>query len=195
MGKQAAILAAARAEFFGVGFMAASIERIAAAANVSKVTIYNRFQTKENLFAAMVGDECSRMRIDFDALANGGGDLREGLLAFAQSMMAFLSSADIIRFERRLAAEVDRHPAMGELFLDAGPRRIRAMLARLIAGGMASDQLAKGDPDVAAAHFYGILKGFSGIEWRFTDADEASETVTAQSIEATVDRFLRAYAP
>ena len=60
--KSATILNAARYEFFNVGFAQSSIESIAARAGVSKVTVYNRFKTKEALFAAAVGNECAVMR-------------------------------------------------------------------------------------------------------------------------------------
>lgn len=193
LSKQVAILAAARREFFEQGYAGASIERVAAAARVSKVTIYNHFQNKENLFSQMVGQECSRMRVELAELGPQNDDLRKSLLVFARSMMDFLSSPDIIRFERRLAAEVERYPAMGELFLNAGPRQLRVQLTQIIETAMARNQLAAADPDLAAGHLYGIMKGFSDIEWRFTDANSAESN--APSIEAAVDRFLLAYAP
>jgi TetR/AcrR family transcriptional regulator, mexJK operon transcriptional repressor len=193
--KQDAILASARNEFFEYGFESASIERIAAAANVSKVTIYNHFQNKENLFSAMVGSECSVMRGQLPDMAGPESSLRAELLHFAHSMMDFLSSPDIIRFDRRMAAEVERHPEMGELFLNAGPRRMQAMLTDMIAGEMAKGRLAKADPLQAAAHLYGIVKGFADVEWRFADLNDAAASVKTNALEASVDRFLRAYAP
>jgi TetR/AcrR family transcriptional regulator, mexJK operon transcriptional repressor len=192
--KQDAILSAARAEFFENGFASASIERIAAAANVSKVTIYNHFQNKENLFSAVIGVECSIMRGQLPDMSGPEISLRAELLDFAQSMMAFLSSPDIIRFDRRMAAEVERHPEMGELFLNAGPRRMQAMLTEMIAGEMARGRLAKADPLQAAAHLYGIIRGFADVEWRFGDLNHAASSVKPAALETSVDRFLLAYA-
>jgi TetR/AcrR family transcriptional regulator, mexJK operon transcriptional repressor len=192
--KQDAILASARDEFFEYGFESASIERIAAAANVSKVTIYNHFQNKENLFSAMVGSECRIMRGNLPAISDEEIPLRAELMNFAQSMMEFLSSPDIIRFDRRMAAEVERHPAMGELFLNAGPRLMQNMLTEMLAGEMERGRLDKADPKEAAAHLYGIVKGFADVEWRFSDPEQAAVSVTNVSLQAAVDRFLRAYA-
>jgi TetR/AcrR family transcriptional regulator, mexJK operon transcriptional repressor len=192
--KQDAILASARAEFFEYGFEAASIERIAAAASVSKVTIYNHFQNKENLFSAMVGSECRIMRGNLPDITDSEIPLRAELLQFAQAMMAFLSSPHIIRFDRRMAAEVERYPEMGERFLNAGPRLMQRMLTDMIAGEMEKGRLAKADPQEAAAHLYGIVKGFADVEWRFSDPEKAAASVTQGSLEAAVGRFLRAYA-
>jgi TetR/AcrR family transcriptional regulator, mexJK operon transcriptional repressor len=194
-GKQDAILSAARAEFFENGFASASIERIAAAANVSKVTIYNHFQNKENLFSAVIGVECGKMRGHLADMSATDTSLRAELLHFARSAMEFLGSADIIRFDRRMAAEVERHPEMGELFLNAGPRRMQAMLTEMIAGAMDRGQLVKADPRLAASHLFGMIRGFADVEWRFSGAGAATSPVAVSSIEASVDRFLRAYAP
>lgn len=193
--KQDAILSCARAEFFEHGYAAASIERIAATANVSKVTIYNHFQSKENLFSAMVGSECSVMRGQLPDISNAETSLRAELLHFAHSMMEFLSSPDIIRFDRRMAAEVERHPEMGELFLNAGPRRMKAMLTEMIADEMGRGRLAKADPQEAAAHLYGSIKGFADVEWRFSDPDVAAASVKPAALAAAVDRFLISYQP
>lgn len=191
--KQDAILSCARAEFFEHGYAAASIERIAANANVSKVTIYNHFQSKENLFSAMVGSECRVMRGQLPDISSAETSLRADLLHFAQSMMEFLSSPDIIRFDRRMAAEVERHPEMGELFLNAGPRRMKAMLTEMIAGAMERGRLTKADPQQAAAQLYGIIKGFADVEWRFSDPDAAAASVKPAALAAAVDRFLISY--
>lgn len=193
--KQDAILASARAEFFENGFASASIERIAAVANVSKVTIYNHFQTKENLFSAMVGSECRVMRGSLPEISDDEVPLRVVLMGFAQSMMEFLSSPDIIRFDRRMAAEVERHPEMGELFLNAGPRLMQKMLTEMLATEMKRGRLATADPREAAAHLYGIVKGFADVEWRFSVPELAPGSVNIASLGSAVDRFLLAYRP
>ena len=193
--KHDAILNCARVEFFEHGYAAASIERIAATANVSKVTIYNQFQSKENLFSAVVGRECSVMRGQLPDMSIAERSLRAELLHFAQSMMDFLSSPDIIRFDRRMAAEVERNPEMGELFLNAGPRRMKAMLTEMIAHEMERKRIARSNPEEAAAHLYGIIKGFADVEWRFSDPDTAAGSVQPAALAAAVDRFLLAYQP
>nr|WP_315458024.1 TetR/AcrR family transcriptional regulator [uncultured Sphingorhabdus sp.] len=184
---------AARTEFFERGYAAASIERIASLANVSKVTIYNHYQGKENLFSAVINSECSKMQGELHDLSAAPSDLRTELLAFGHSMMDFLGSSDIIRFDRRMAAEVERYPEMGESFLNAGPRQMQTLIAEMMSTAMQEGHLEKADPKAAASHLYGIIKGFADIEWRF--AKESDTEVRQKSIEEAVDRFLKAYAP
>lgn len=52
--KTKAILEGAMQEFLAHGYAAASMDRVAAAAGVSKATIYSHFQDKETLFAALM---------------------------------------------------------------------------------------------------------------------------------------------
>src|SRR4051812_9525899 len=57
--KRRQIIEGARAMFLAQGFDAASMSDIARAAGVSKGTLYVYFENKEQLFAAIVQEECS----------------------------------------------------------------------------------------------------------------------------------------
>ncbi len=59
--KEAAIIEAARETFLARGFDAASMDAIALNAGVSKRTVYNRFRSKEELFAAAITETCRRI--------------------------------------------------------------------------------------------------------------------------------------
>ncbi|MBD2578066.1 TetR/AcrR family transcriptional regulator [Oscillatoria sp. FACHB-1406] len=52
--KTEAILVGGMQEFLAHGYAATSMDRVASAAKVSKATVYNHFQDKESLFAALV---------------------------------------------------------------------------------------------------------------------------------------------
>jgi TetR/AcrR family transcriptional regulator of autoinduction and epiphytic fitness len=54
--KRSAIIAGAIQIFTEKGFEASSMDKIAEAAGVSKITVYNHFQSKENLFQEIVAD-------------------------------------------------------------------------------------------------------------------------------------------
>jgi AcrR family transcriptional regulator len=51
--KSEAILAGAMQEFLAHGYASTSMDKVAAAAGVSKATVYNHFQDKEGLFNAL----------------------------------------------------------------------------------------------------------------------------------------------
>lgn len=194
LAKREAILDAARDEFFTAGFAAASIEAIAVAANVSKVTIYNRFGGKEGLFSAVVERECSTMGVGLIDLVSNEGDLRQRLIAFGQKAVHFLTLPHIIRFEKHIGTESEARPEIGELFLNAGPRRMQAKLTGLLERAVESGSIKSCDCRLAAGHLYGMIIGFDVFMSRFASEPPCGRKLEAQVIEA-VDRFLDAYRP
>ncbi len=183
------MLAAKRA-FFDHGYAATSIEAVAAAAGVSKVTVYNHFGDKRGLFIAAVEHECENIRgqLLFD---DNQGSVRERLIAFGQSMVAFLSRPEMIRFEQRIAAEVELEPELGQCFLDAGPRRMHKALASLLEREQARGKLRMDDPMQAAEHLAAMCKGLADMERRF--AGKSDPAAAERRVQSAVDLFLRGY--
>lgn len=192
LAKQRAILAAASRSFFAHGFAATSIEQVAADAGVSKVTIYNQFDDKEGLFTAAVEAECERMRGHFRIEALEGVSLRDRFLAIGKAMSAFLSRPEMVQFERRIAAETEREPAIGAAFLAAGPHRMKQAFAALLEKMNEAGEVAIDDPELAAEQFAGMCKGMGDLERRFgMPRDEKRDQ---ERIEGAVEVFCRAYA-
>lgn len=165
--KIADILAAAREEFFINGFSAATIEAIAARAQVSKVTIYSRFKDKENLFAQVVQTECAHMRENFVVANLEDKSLRDILFQAALGMMDFLMRDEMIRFERILAAEVTRDPKIGERFLDNGPRRLLQDLTNLLQLSVEKGEIHSDDIIASAEMFAGLVMGRMDLFLRY----------------------------
>ncbi|WP_265587725.1 TetR/AcrR family transcriptional regulator [Sphingomicrobium arenosum] len=190
--KRSAIVAAAAQVFFEAGYEAASIEAIAAAAGVSKVTVYNHFGGKEALFKASVEQECARMEsmmaIDPDAPRR---PIEEHLRLLGESFLAFTARPEMMRFDRRIAAEADRDPAIGAAFLDAGPRPMKRHMAALIAAAADAGELEVEDAELAAEQFVSMAKGFGEMERRYCGKSDPARDV--QRIEGAIRTFMRAY--
>ncbi|WP_379923417.1 TetR/AcrR family transcriptional regulator [Erythrobacter sp. R86502] len=189
--KRTAIIEAAARQFFHHGYAATAIEQIAADANVSKVTIYNHFGDKRALFAAAVGRECEKMRGHFTLDDAVPGSIRERLLAIGQGILAFLFRPEMIQFERRIAAETEADPAIGEAFLEAGPWRMKHGFAEYLCQEMAAGELMIPDPVMAAEQFVSLCKGMGDVERRFGASVTAEQR--ERRIVAAVDMFLAAY--
>ena len=183
------MLAAKRA-FFDHGYAAAGIEAIAADAGVSKVTVYSHFGDKRSLFTAAVEHECENIRgqLLFD---DNRGSVRDRLLAFGRSMVAFLSRPEMIRFEQRIAAEIELEPELGQCFLDAGPRRMHLALAGLLEREHKQGKLQVDDPLQAAEHLAAMCKGLADMERRFTG--HTDDAAADRRVQSAVDLFLRGY--
>lgn len=190
--KREAILAAAARSFFEKGFAATSIEQVAADAGVSKVTIYNHFGDKQALFAASVDRECATMRSSLELTSLPTGTLRQRLTAIAEAMVAFLTRDEMVQFDRRIAAETERDPTIGEAFLEAGPYRMRTAFAGLLDTMVASGELAIDDTALAVEQFVSMCKGMGDLERRFGRPVDAE--LERRRIDGAVDVFCRAYA-
>jgi TetR/AcrR family transcriptional regulator, mexJK operon transcriptional repressor len=192
--KHDSIMHAARIDFFEIGYDAASIEGIAKRAGVSKVTIYSKFGTKSALFSAVVQAECSLMRDVLHPDMGAGIDLRDQLISFGDGMMTFLSRPEMIQFERHLAGVVEHDPAVGDLFLEAGPRQMCRWLAQLLADAAAQGLIVVEDPVLAAELLPSMIKGFADMERRFGAGEPADSALSKKRVRYAVDCFLKAHA-
>lgn len=161
------ILVAARSEFFTNGFSASTIEAIAARAEVSKVTIYSWFKDKDNLFAEVVRTECDHMRQNFVVENLEDRSLREILLTAGIGMLEFLMRDEMVRFERMLAAEVNRDPKIGEHFLNNGPRTLLLALTQLLTVAIEKGDIKSDDPQASAEMFAGLVMGRMDLFMRY----------------------------
>lgn len=191
--KRAAIVAAAAKSFFDIGYAATSIEQVAADAGVSKVTIYNQFGDKRTLFAEAVEHECERVRDMFVFGGDLSGSLRDRLTLIGKTMSDFLSRPEMVRFDRRVAAETERDPEIGSAFLNAGPYRMKAAFTALLQNMVEAGELEIEDCGLAAEQFVSMCKGMGDLERRFgmprdREADQ-------RRISSAVDVFLKVYCP
>ncbi len=189
--KREAIVAAAAHNFFELGYEATAIEQVAANAGVSKVTVYNQFGGKRGLFAAAVEHECERIRGLFEIREAPSGSLADRLTMIGEAMSAFLSRPEMIRFDRRVAAETEHDPEIGRAFLNAGPYRMKAAFAALLESMVGEGELVIPDCALAAEQFVSMCKGMGDLERRY--GMEPDVALDQARVAGGVKVFLRAY--
>jgi TetR/AcrR family transcriptional regulator, mexJK operon transcriptional repressor len=126
--KRSLILAGAKTVFLEQGFGAASMDAVAEAAGVSKMTVYRHFHSKENLFAGMITDLCSRI-IGEGLELTSQRPIDEALRDFARKLLETVFAAETIELHRIVIAECRRFPLLGKLFYDSGPEAAIDVLA------------------------------------------------------------------
>lgn len=188
--KHEAILEAAGNLFLEKGFAATSIEAIAAQAGVSKVTIYNQFQTKERLFREAVSQECAQLDVEL-SWGENAGSLRDELINFGASLNAFLDRPELLQFQSRLEADLVEYPEIGTAFLNAGPRHVHASLAEILTAEENDGRIMTSAIDDAAEQLISMCRGMGDLEMRFGHVP--SQEQTSKRIAAAVDLFLSVY--
>jgi len=159
MTKRAAILQAARQMFTHCDFDGVSMDQIATAAGVSKLTVYNHFGDKETLFSLMVRDYCEQL---FPAaLFQPAPDmpLRAALMGIAQTYFAVITSEDGLSGHRMMCSHRLTCSPLARRFWEVGPVRVQASLAELLRTRQLAGELDVAQPLVAAAQFFALLRG------------------------------------
>lgn len=191
--KTEAIIDAARAAFFGEGYAAASIERIAEQAGVSKVTIYKRFGDKAGLLEALVRRQASHMTTTISEANHGAATLEAQLVNFGFTLMSFLLDESHFYFDSMLAIEKERHPEATRRFFDAGPGTMRRELTAILTEADKRGDLTLKKPQRAAEDLLSLWKGFHDMEIRFGVAKTPKPDQIKKHVRHGVDIFLRAY--
>ncbi|QEE30589.1 TetR/AcrR family transcriptional regulator [Terriglobus albidus] len=154
--KRKAILEAAMSVFLKSGYLGASMDEIAAIAQVSKQTVYKQFSSKEALFVGIVttmtGTAGDTVHNNVPELAEGG-DLSEYLQRYALRQLNVVLTPPIMQLRRLVIGEVSRFPELARILYERGPQRAMAIFAAILEDLASRGLLKIDDPKTAASHF------------------------------------------
>jgi TetR/AcrR family transcriptional repressor of mexJK operon len=195
MEKRAAILAAAKHLFVKQGFEGTSMDAIANKAGVSKLTVYSHYRDKESLFAEAVRSKCETLMPAELFEADLKGPIRRQLLSIARAFFNLISSEDSIAMHRTIIANAHTSPKLANLFWEAGPVKVQQRLESFLRAEVEGGKLDIPDLHRAATQFYCLLKGECHSRMEFGCGEPFTAREIEEHLNATVDFFLRAYAP
>lgn len=196
MQKQRAILDAAREHFLQHGYVRASMDAIASDAGVSKLTIYSHFNSKQELFARAIAEECSHSCIEDDCTELANRPVKEALTFIANRFIALVFRPQAINMHRVLIADACTQPEISQLFYEAGPQTIKESFSAYLTKLNERGALNIAEPERATNHFFCLLKGdyhcraLLNMDERLPD-----DTALAAHIDDVVALFIRAYQP
>ena len=193
--KRAAILQAAKRLFTTQGFEGTSMDAIANAAGVSKLTVYSHYQDKERLFVAAVECVCQEQMPAEIFTADLKGPIRRQLLAIARAFFALIMSEEAVAVHRTIVANAQQSPKLGQLFWEAGPKRTQEGFQAFLRDEVEAGKLDIPDTKRAAMQFFCLLKGELHARREFGCGEPFTQREIDEHLNATVDFFLRAYAP
>jgi TetR/AcrR family transcriptional repressor of mexJK operon len=193
LGKREAILDAAKQLFASNGFDGTSMDAIARAAEVSKLTVYSHFGDKDALFKAAVEAKCEQQMPATMFVVPSGTPIRDALLAIARAFHGLVHSPESLSLHRMMIANAGQDEHLVELFFEAGPRKTLTDFERFLRQAIAAKQLEIPDPSRAAQHFFCLLKGIGHLKQLCGCAKPVPRKEIAAHIESVVDMFLRAY--
>ncbi|NJM67674.1 MAG: TetR/AcrR family transcriptional regulator [Acaryochloris sp. RU_4_1] len=156
--KRQAILSGAMAEFLTHGYAATTMDRVAAAAGVSKATVYSHFQDKAGLFTALVEQLQEKKFQAVYGVSDGQrlqGPPRQVLRYLASTMLEnIIEDKPFQAFMRLIIGESGRFPELARAFSHNIPQCF-LMLLKDYLGSQTELKLA--DPEAVARIFIGSL--------------------------------------
>jgi TetR/AcrR family transcriptional repressor of mexJK operon len=195
--KRRAILEAATEVFLRNGYLGTSMDEVAAAASVSKQTIYKHFGDKERLFTELVMrsvDEASDPVHNVVLGLDETGDVESDLRTVARQLLARVVQPELMRLRRLVISEAGRFPELGRTFYERGPGRTIAALADVFEHLASRGVLRLDDPMLAAAHFNWLVMSIPLNRAMFFGDDEIPGPAELERYaDAGVQTFLTAF--
>jgi TetR/AcrR family transcriptional regulator, mexJK operon transcriptional repressor len=195
--KRRAILDAATTLFLREGYLATSMDQIAAAASVSKQTVYKQFADKQSLFREIVTGtvaEVSDPVTEQVASLRDNTDLAAGLQGLARALIAQVIQPRMMQLRRLVIGEAGRFPELGRLFYDSGPGRTIDTLAATFESLAARGTLRLQDPRLAAEHFnWLVMAAPLNRVMLCGDAERPAQADLDRYADAGTRAFLAAY--
>lgn len=174
------ILEAALVVFSEKGFVGASMDDIAAAAGISKPTLYQYFPSKDELFTAMMSQERDHMLESFEYPS--GGMVAE-LYAFSWHYAEIVLRPDMLNLARLIISEAQRLPEIGRAYQSSGPDRVLAGMIKYLEDQRAAGRLVFDDAELAAEDLWGLILS--------APRNKVLHIPDAMPDQATLERYIR----
>jgi TetR/AcrR family transcriptional regulator, mexJK operon transcriptional repressor len=197
--KRAQIQRAAIGPFLRNGYAGTGIDDIAAAARISKQTLYKHFSGKEELFLSIIHDTVGEVLDELfhriDTRLDGTADLEEELHALASRYIRLIMRPELLALRRLVIGEAGRFPEIGDVWWREGPARFTGELAPQLKRLADQGDLAIDDPALAAAQFNWLVLSIPMNTVMFCPSCEFSPEELDDHVAAGVRTFLAAYRP
>ena len=190
------ILRVAGQFFMQRGFHATTMDSIARQCGISKLTLYDRFPTKDAVFAAVIEQKCEHYipKRFFAEFEHGTPEV--SLFNIGHGFLSLLTSEEAMNIERILMAEAKNKKKLTQIFYEAGPLPVKRLIAEHLTELHSLGILNVPDP-VLSTHMFVAL--FKGSEICFRLSMNIPPKPTKEEIEHycrhAVTMFMKAHQP
>lgn len=192
--KREQILDGAKAVFMAKGFDAASMNDITREAGVSKGTIYVYFKDKEDLFAALIEQERSRIVASVKHALDDHEPIREALAGFGVALATGITSDYTILAMRSVLGVIDRMPGLALRFFASAPENGFTVLKTYLDRQVGLGTLDIDDTTLAAQQFLALPSAGLFKHRLFGALPHPPEQARiAATVHAAVEMFLASY--
>lgn len=189
------IMSAAKRVFSEKGYKTASMDEIAAAAPVSKATLYSYFKDKKNLFTAMILDRCSNLSQIIDhVMVDPNLDFQTGLRKIAYQFHDLTQSQESMCVLSLVVAEKKQFPEIAEIFY-ASINLITNSLAKYLDAVAIRKEAHFKCTHMAAIMFINMLKGDYFMKNLLGLSVQNSEHTQQELVDEAIHLFIQGHLP
>jgi AcrR family transcriptional regulator len=194
--KRDQIIEGAKRAFMKYGFDATSMNHVTREAGVSKGTIYVYFESKEDLFSALIETSKQKFTATLRDILAEEGELRDLLRNYGKAFAMYVLTSEMTGAIRILLGVIDRMPHLCRNFLKSGPENARTVLEEFLQKQVDAGHLEIDDVNLAARQFVEITTGTFFKERLFGQPSCPNmENEVDIVIESALNMFLLAYQP
>ena len=187
--KRESIREAAADLFLKEGYERCSMDSIAAAAGVSKQTVYSHFENKDELFRCCIVGKVEMY--DLRVNASEHQDLESGLASFANGFLRLVSDPQAVKMWRLMMNEAEVHPRVSHMFHDTGPGVSLTSLTAFLE--LHRNRLETDDFERAARTFLGLTTDTYHTRILLGIIDKVEDDERRQHVARVTDQFMRLF--
>lgn len=189
--KRQAIIDSATRLFLTQGFRQISMEKVAAAAPVSKATLYHYFDSKNALLAEVISQLCGSVLETMSQAVLEVNEVENNLKKIAQSFVELIFSENALGLYRLVIAESRDFPGLGQLVYDSSVQQVLPQLENYLQQLNDSGLFQIADPAFAADAFFSVLKGDLHFQCLLGIKPLPSEAEKQQLINQAISFYLQ----
>ncbi|MGF1685509.1 TetR/AcrR family transcriptional regulator [Photobacterium japonica] len=190
--KRLAIIDAAKAEFIQHGFLGANMDRISAAAEVSKRTLYRHFESKENLFEAVLTILHESTNETVQYAFDPQRSLRQQLIEITYKEVDILYHTYGIPLSRTIVMEFLRQPDMASNLINT--LYSSKAIMQWFREAMAANQLKQTELKTITNVYISLFQGSLFWPQVMSISPQAEGSALTEKVELVVSIFLASYA-
>jgi AcrR family transcriptional regulator len=189
--RRRALLDAARDVFLERGYANATIDAVVERAGGSKATVYDLFENKEGLLAALVAEATEELS-ELVKKYQMDGRIEDDLRDFGRHYLDILLRPERLALFRLVIGESGRVPEVGDIFYRAGPRAIFQRVADMLRTAAAHGQIKITDAEATAHFFIDALRGHIHMQVLLNPTRRPTPQEIERHVDFVVETFLRA---
>lgn len=182
------ILRVASRQFLKHGYNGVSINDILLLSGGSKATLYDCFNSKEDLFRAVIVERCNTVTEFLKDIDIKNAELEDILYNFGIIFLNFVCEKDNVRLFQIVLGEAQRFPRLAQDFYHCGPRESYTILSKIF---QTKAEMSIHEANIASQYFLDLVRGKMYLELILQVSPSCPKRSVNQHVRSITLFFLR----